>query len=298
MTWAFLKDQWALASWLIVSTALGFFGGQIDRLLFPAWFGTTEFGVYSIALTLSLFPLQLGQRWADSLYMPAIAKLSHARSAKSERQLRSLCRTVVIYAAVASALLAGVGTPFFHALYPARFAPAGSYIQILAVTTYATFVTYLHRRTFLYQGLTRLEAGIEAARLFLFLAAIGVALLIGRTPGPLEYVGIYAAVQLVVYAGLLVIGRVKGLVHFRDDLPGHAIFVAVSTGMILLDGTLEQSIAPWAALLVSGFLGGVLALGAAFRLGLPKLEDDGVVPGPPLPDTAPGLESFEPLPEA
>jgi O-antigen/teichoic acid export membrane protein len=102
LTRHFLREQWRLASWLGVSTALGFFGGQIDRLLFPAWFGTAAFGVYSIALTLALFPLQLGQRWADNVYMPAIAKLSHEHSETAVQQLRSLCRTVAIYAAVGS----------------------------------------------------------------------------------------------------------------------------------------------------------------------------------------------------
>jgi O-antigen/teichoic acid export membrane protein len=298
MTREFLKDQWKLASWLIVSTALGFFGGQIDRLLFPAWFGTNEFGIYSIALTLALFPLQLGQRWADSLYMPAIAKLSQARSAAADLQFRSLCRAVVIYAAVASALLAGVGTPFFHALYPARFAPAGGYIQVLAVTTYATFITYLHRRTFLYQGMTRLEASIEASRLLLFLAAVGAAILFARKLAPLEYVAIYAAVQVIVYAGLMVIGRIKRLVHFRDDLPGHGIFIAVTAGMMFLDQAIEHRFGAWAGLLANGALAGVMVLATAARLGLPKLEVESHASEPPPLDIGPALEFFDPLQEA
>jgi O-antigen/teichoic acid export membrane protein len=298
MTGTFLKDQWKLASWLVVSTALGFFGGQIDRLLFPAWFGTTEFGIYSIALTLALFPLQLGQRWADNLYMPAIAKLSRAHSAFADQQLRSLCRTVVVYAAVGSALLAGVGTPFFHTLYPARFQSAGSYVQILAITTYATFITYLHRRTFLYQGMTRLEASIEASRLFLFLATLGAIVLLIRKPTAPEYVALYAAVQVVVYCGLVVVGRARRLVHLRDDLPGHVIFVAVTAGMILLNQAIELRFRPWAALLVSGAIGGALALGTAFRLGLPKLHVEPEVPEPPLQDIPSAVESFDPLHEA
>jgi len=296
MTWTFLGDQWKLASWLILSTSLGFFGGQIDRLLFPAWFGTTEFGVYSIALTLALFPLQFGQRWADSLYMPAIAKLGAAHSASADEQLRLLCRTVVIYAAVGSALLAGIGTPFFHALYPVRFAAAGGFIQILAVTTYATFITYLHRRTFLYQGMTRLEASIEASRLLLFAAVLAAAIALERRLTPLAYVGLYAVVQVVVYGGLLVVGRIKRLVHFRDDAPGHAIFIAVMS-MILLDQAVEQRFGPWAALLVSGVVGGVVALTTAARLGLPKLAAEQQTPEPPSQDLTASPESFDPLHE-
>nr|NUR37775.1 oligosaccharide flippase family protein [Sphingomonas sp.] len=295
ITRPFVREQWKLASWLMVSTALGFFGGQIDRLLFPAWFGTTAFGVYSIALTLALFPLQLGQRWADGLYMPAVAKLSQQRTRESERQMRSLCRTVVIYGGVGSALLAGVGTPFFHALYPARFALAGGYIQILAVTVYATFVTYLHRRTFLYQGMTRLEVGIEAARLILFLAVLGIALLAACEPSAIEYVGIYAAVQLAVYAGLLAVGRLKQLVHVRDDLPGHILFVAIGGAMILLSEAVERSVGVWAALLVNGFIGGVIALATALRLGLPKLPTEQQALEPPAQDIAAAPEMVDPV---
>jgi O-antigen/teichoic acid export membrane protein len=296
MSRQFLREQWKLASWLSLSTALGFFGGQIDRLLFPAWFGTTAFGVYSIALTLALFPLQLGQRWADTLYMPAIAKLSQAHAPDADRQLRSLCRTVVTYGAVGSALLAGMGTPFFHALYPQRFAEAGAFIQVLAVTTYATFITYLHRRVFLYQGMTRFEAAIEASRLFLFLAGLGIVMLL-RTPSPIEYVGLYAVVQVLVYAGLLVVGRIRGLVHLRDDLPGHILFVAILAGMIVLDTAAEVRFGAFAALVASGILGGIIALATAARLGLPKLPYQQASPAPPPQDPAGVPEIFDPLQE-
>lgn len=297
MTKPFLHDQWKLASWLIVSTALGFFGGQIDRLLFPAWFGTTEFGVYSIALTLALFPLQLGQRWADSVYMPAIAKLSQSHSPAADQQLRSLCRTVAIYGAVGSALLAGIGTPFFLALYPKLFAQAAIFIQVLAVTTYSTFITYLHRRTFLYQGMTRLEASIEASRLFLFLAGLGIAFFAGRMPSAIEYVGLYAAVQVVVYGGLMVIGRFKQLVHFRDDLPAHALFAAIMITLVLTDGAVEQRFGSFAALVVSSALGGAVALATAARLGLPKLPAGPRSPEPPVVELAVAPETFDPLRE-
>jgi O-antigen/teichoic acid export membrane protein len=298
MTKAFLRDQWKLASWLIVSTSLGFFGGQIDRLLFPAWFGTTAFGVYSIALTLALFPLQFGQRWADSLYMPAIAKLTRAKSANGDNELRDLSRTVVIYGAVGSALLAGIGTPFFHALYPERFALAGAFIQVLAVTTYATFITYLHRRTFLYQGMTRLEASVEASRLLLFLAGLGLAFAAAHRPSAMEYVALYAAVQVFVYGGLMVIGRVKRLVHFRDDLPGHALFAAIASVMILMNQSLEERFGPFAALLASGIVGSAIALITTMRLGLPKLPSEQQEQGPPAQDLAAAPEIADPIQKA
>ena len=212
-----------------------------------------------------------GQGWADSVYMPAIAKLSEARSDAAERQLRSLSRTVGVYAGVGSAMLAGIGPPFFLALYPQAFAPAAIFIQIFAVTTYTTFLTYLHRRTFLYQGLTRLEASIEGARLFLFLAGLGMATLLDQRLTPTDYVGLYAIIQVVVYIALLVVGRLKKLVHFRDDLPGHLAFVATMTGMTLLGGTVAHRSGALVSFLVCAAAGAIICLLTAARLGLPKL---------------------------
>jgi O-antigen/teichoic acid export membrane protein len=297
ITRAFLHEQWKLARWLIVSTALGFFGGQIDRLIFPLWFGTTAFGVYSIALTLAQFPLGLGQRWSDSVYMPTVAKLSQMRSLAGQQQLRRLCRHVVIYAAVASALLAGLGAPFFHALYPRQFWSAGLFIQILAVTTYASFITHLHRRVFLYQGMTRLEASIEASRLFLFLAALGVLIAAGRRPSAAEYVALYAAVQVVVYGGLVAVGRLKQLLHLRDDLPGHLIFVALTVGLAALDELLERQLGAWPTLLALTAVGAILGLATASRLGLPKLPDTEPAPRPPSHDLAAAPEILDPIRE-
>jgi O-antigen/teichoic acid export membrane protein len=281
ITREFVREQWKLASWLAVSTALGFFGGQIDRLLFPVWFGAAAFGVYSIALTLALFPLQLGQRWADTVYLPAIAKLSKRPSDAAQGEMRTLSRTVAIYAAVGSGALAGVGQPFFTALYPKQFALAATFVQILAVTTYATFLTYLHRRTFLYQGMTRLEASIEASRLILFLGALAAATFAVGRPAAAEYIALYAIVQVVVYAGLMVVGRIRRLVHFRDDLPAHLIFLAVAAGLTLLNGVVGVRFGTFAALVVSGLIGGAICLVAAARLGLPKLPTEPAQPVDP-----------------
>jgi O-antigen/teichoic acid export membrane protein len=271
LTRGFLREQWKLASWLILSTGLGFFGGQIDRLLFPAWFGISMFGVYSIALTLASALLLLGQGWADSVFMPAIAKTTQDGRRGAIQLTRRLTRVAVIYAGAASALLGGIGPAFFLALYPKGFASAAIFIQILAVTTYATFLTYLHRRTFLYQGMVRLEASIEATRLVMFLGFLGLAYLIGQHPTSVQYVAFYALVQVVVYAGLLLIGRVKRLVHFRDDIPGHLVFMLTILCMTLLDRTLDKRFGAAISFVVCGAVGGIIFLAAAARLGLPKL---------------------------
>jgi O-antigen/teichoic acid export membrane protein len=156
-------------------------------------------------------------RWGESVYMPLIAKLSQAQSPDAEKQLRSVCRTVVIYGAVGSAFLAGIGSPFFHALYPYRFALAGTYIEVLAVTTYATFITYLHRRMFLYRGMTRLEATIEGSRLSFPRWAAVMALV--RRPEPIEFVALYAVVQVIVYGGLMIVGRISSWSTFATTCP-------------------------------------------------------------------------------
>jgi O-antigen/teichoic acid export membrane protein len=292
LTRPFLRDQWKLASWLIVSTGLGFFGGQIDRLLFPAWFGINLFGVYSIALTLASALLMLGQGWADNVFMPAIAKAAQDAGKDAARLTRTLTRVVVVYAAAAAALLGGIGPAFFLALYPKGFALASVFIQILAVTTYATFLTYLHRRTFLYQGMIRLEVSIEATRLVMFLGALALGYSLGQHPTAIQYVGLYALVQVLVYAGLLVIGRIKRLVHFRDDVPGHLAFLLIVVGMTVLDKAVGQRFGPATSLLTCGAIGAIIFLLVAARLGLPKLptatavertaDQEGAVPLDPV----------------
>jgi hypothetical protein len=72
----------------------------------------------------------------------------------------------------------------------------------------------------------------------------------------------------------------------------------VTAGMILLDQAIEQRFGAWAALLICGGLGGILALATAARLGLPKLQVNEPAPEPPLQDPGPTPESFDPLQEA
>jgi hypothetical protein len=145
--------------------------------------------------------------------------------------------------------------------------------------------------------MTRLEASIEASRLLLFLLGLGAAFVMKFKLSVFQYVGLYAAVQVAVYGGLVILGRMRRLVHLRDDLPGHAIFIVITIGMILLGNAVEQRFGAFVALVLNGSIGAIIGLVTAARLGLPKLPTGERPPEPPPQDLAASPESFDPLRE-
>jgi hypothetical protein len=96
----------------------------------------------------------------------------------------------------------------------------------------------------------------------------------------------------VVYAGLLVVGRIKRLVHFRDDVAGHLVFGLTIVGMTLLDSALDSRFGPAISFIGCGAVGAIIFLAVASRLGLPKLptatavektlDQEGAVPLDPV----------------
>ncbi|QNN67129.1 oligosaccharide flippase family protein [Sphingomonas lutea] len=268
LTPGFLKDQWRMARWIGVSSGIGFFASQADRALFPALFSTAAFGVYSTAGLIAMIPLQIGQKWADGVYLPWIATASAPGAKRDHKDLRLLRRKVAVFAALATAVPTGLGNPLFSALYPPAFMKAGLFVSILSVAAYTTLLTYIHRRQFLYHGMMQFEVLIEASRFLLFAAAIGLAITLGQVDWT-EYALLYAVSQFAVYFCVVILGRLRGLIGIRDDLPGHLTFVGVSLLLVSVDQVIRSSLGAFASLVITAALSAAVAGVLVLIVGLP-----------------------------
>jgi O-antigen/teichoic acid export membrane protein len=119
--------------WIFASSALGFFGDQMDRILLPKLISFELMGVYAIAYTLSRLPDILVVTLSGGVAFPAIAQRTHL----PREQLRSLMlrnrRPFLCLLAVAVALLAGFGDYLVRALYDSRYHDAAWMLPILAM---------------------------------------------------------------------------------------------------------------------------------------------------------------------
>ena len=117
----------------------------------------------------------------------------------------------------------------------------------------------------------RIEVAVELMRVLLFLGGLAVAMVLPYKLSPLTYVGLYALVQLAVYAAVLLVGKWKVGLHIRDDLPAHFLFVVATVILMAIDAAATRGFGAFVSLIVTGAVGAAICLAGATVLGLPKL---------------------------
>ncbi|MFT7560253.1 MAG: O-antigen/teichoic acid export membrane protein [Flavobacteriales bacterium] len=125
-----LKEIFSFGKWVVISTALGYFVNQGDRLIFGAFLTMEELGVYSIAsIFASIVTLMIGTV-CNRLLQPFYRKHINTNTLSNVVQ----ARTLINLAALAVGLfLATFGALLIDVLYDDRYTAAGWILQLLAI---------------------------------------------------------------------------------------------------------------------------------------------------------------------
>ncbi len=119
--------------WIFVSTVLTFLVTQGDRLIFGKLLTMEQLGIYSIAVMISMFPIQIVQRLTGMVVFPAYSDV-----VRSGRGLTSAFHQarhpLVILGAVLTAVLIADGRWVIEFLYDERYAGAGWMLQLIAAS--------------------------------------------------------------------------------------------------------------------------------------------------------------------
>lgn len=117
--------------WIFISTAMSFFAGQTDRLIFGKMIPLDMLGVYSIGLMIATIPSDVLGRVAWRVILPVYSQIVQERRPLSEVFTRVRLPILVLGGWAFSGLLAG-GPTAMHLLYDDRYWGAGWIIQVLA----------------------------------------------------------------------------------------------------------------------------------------------------------------------
>lgn len=125
------SDLVRFGRWIFISTAMSFFAGQTDRLIFGKMIPLDMLGVYSIGLMIATIPSDLLGRVAWRVILPVYSQIVQERGSLPEMFTKARLPILVLGGWAFSGLLAG-GPTAIHLLYDERYWGAGWIIQVLA----------------------------------------------------------------------------------------------------------------------------------------------------------------------
>lgn len=265
----FMSEQLRFMRWFQVASMFSFMGAQVDKIVFPLFFGASLFGVYTIAQTLAMIPLALGQRWAFQVFMPAIQRILHDGDRLDHVDALRPRMIAMTYAAILCAGVVAASGPFFSWVYPADFALAATFSPLMAVAIFFNLSEAALRQPFIVSRRQMFDALGEVSRLAIFLSLIGI-LIYGREADAMRYIQIYVVTQIIVYFAYVVLARGFHFTRLRGEAIPLLAFIVLSAVFYGLAQVSWAALGPVAALLILGIVGGAALLLMFRRYGLPR----------------------------
>ena len=160
--------------WIFLSTIVGFFALQSDRLVLGWLLDVRFLGIYSVALGLSGVVEQVVAQVNSKVLFPSYAELIRERPQALYGALRKARLILISLSAVCAMFLVLFGKPLIEILYDDRYLEASWILRVLAVgflgrvlsITYGD-ILLARGQTFATMALTIIGTGIQLAAMFL-----------------------------------------------------------------------------------------------------------------------------------
>lgn len=234
-------ELWRFSRIIAASSMLTLLISQVDKLVLARLFTLGEFGVYAIASNLAAAPTAIVGLYAGRIIYPAMAEAGRSDRENLRRRYYEL-RGPMFYAYLfAAGGLIGAASLLVRVLYDPRYAGAGHFLQLLAVTTALSMITRSANETLVAIGHTRttLVANISRVVWLIVAGVLGFLML-----GPIGLVGALALIELppLVYYSVAM-RRLDLLDATREMLAFVVVLVGVAVGMAC--DLFAQLIVPW-----------------------------------------------------
>ena len=128
-----VKELLSFGKWIFLSTAIFFLSSSTDRLILGKLFTLQQLGVYGIALTLAEVPRSIVFALATKVLYPAYSKFADLPRAEFRAKIVHYRQQMLLVAAVATAMVVGLGDLLIRFLYDDRYIAATWMFPMLAL---------------------------------------------------------------------------------------------------------------------------------------------------------------------
>ncbi len=130
--------------WMLLTSTLTFFAGQLDRLTLAKLVPFDLVGIYSIGFMWAMLPLQVIQTWTGRILFPLASETF--RQAKPDHTLLSVYRRRLIWLSlIGVAIFGGLITPVFRLLYTPTYWPATEFLEIILIGVFIGLIDASYR---------------------------------------------------------------------------------------------------------------------------------------------------------
>jgi O-antigen/teichoic acid export membrane protein len=260
---ASVRNYWAYAKPLLVTSPVGMLQDSLDRVLVARWAGLTAAGYYQVARglwevlgTLNAYPFQLLFARLSQLF----ASRTAVQDTEARRVFGSAVDKLLFMAVPASFLLWSLRGPVIALFYGDRFLPAAAPLMVFVVAALAQ--TALNPYHFVIYALEehRRFVPVVLLRLAVYLAAMAVAV-------PLWGVTGAAAVRLllVVFPAWVFLRWTRSLAGIGFQ-PWTWLYLGGFTGLVLINEISRRLLESFGAFPAVALVGAVGIAGAAYGL--------------------------------
>jgi O-antigen/teichoic acid export membrane protein len=180
---AAINDLVHFGKWIFLSTALGFFVAQGDKIILGKYLSVEMLGIYNIGYFLASFPLLLAGAVIARILIPLYREGSPSSSPESFRRIRWM--RFVLTAGVMTMLIATAlaGVALIDFLYDPRYAAAGGIVVMIACVQMFQLVSLTYDQSALAAGDSRSYFVLFVARAAFQLAGLLTGLWFAGLPG-------------------------------------------------------------------------------------------------------------------
>jgi O-antigen/teichoic acid export membrane protein len=215
-------DIISFGRWILLSSIVGFFALNGDRLLLGSFVSPTILGIYVIAFNIFGVVDQVLSKLIVDLSYPALSEVARQRPAAFNTSYAHFQIAVTCLACLCSGILMVSGHALISLLYDPRYGDAGWMLQILAVSG-LTASFRLATQSFLIFGAARVYSYIQVIRVVGLFASTPLGYYLFGLPGALW--GIVSSVFLPIPC-IIHYMKVYGFLEPRRELLAIPFFIS------------------------------------------------------------------------
>ena len=217
-------------TWILLSTALTYFGGHVDRIVLPKLLSLDLFGVFVVAYAIAEMPKDMINRLNAQVLMPAVANRNYLDREDLRQRLIRNRRPLLLVTAGAIAAAVVVADQVILLLLPDKWAEAAWMLPILLVGVWFALLSSTVHSILIGLGEPKWGTLGNFARMIAVAAALPVA---HHFYGPYGAVIVVAMAAVPHYIAVGVGASRHGIGFWMQDLAHTAMFTALLAALVL-----------------------------------------------------------------
>ncbi len=166
-----IKELFGFGKWILLTTIMGFFVRNSDKLILGGLISSKLLGIYSIAIFMTSALQDIASKWASAVVLPVLSKAYRDRPGELIRVYYKFRLPFDVVTLFLCGFLYNAGYILVEVLYDSRYQSAGQMIEILSIWLLGSR-TFIAEQCYLAIGKPRLSVPLNVLQLVVLCALL------------------------------------------------------------------------------------------------------------------------------